>query len=83
MLDVVAGLANLELLADADDRGQLVLERRGGLRGDQGVVLGVIGAALGVPDDDVCATQLGEEGAADVAGVGAGVVLATRPARRR
>ena len=53
VLDVVAGLADLELLADADDRGQAVLERRGGLRGHQRVVLVVVGAALGVPDDDV------------------------------
>ena len=72
--DVVTGLADLEVLADADDRGEAVLERGRGLRRDQGVVLVVIGAPLGVPDDHVGAAQLGQEGAADLAGVGAGIV---------
>ena len=52
-LDVVAGLADLQVLADAHDRRQLVLERRGGLGGHQRVVLVVVGAPLGVADDDV------------------------------
>ena len=74
-LDVLAGLPDLQVLADADDRGQFVLERGGGLGGHQSVVLVVVGAPLGVPDDDERAAQLGQEGAADVAGVGAGIVL--------
>ena len=58
VLDVVTGLADLELLADADDRDEAVLERGGRLRGDQGVVLVVVRAALRVADDGVGAAQL-------------------------
>ena len=75
VLDVVARLPHLQLLADADDRGDAVPEGRGGFRGDQRVVLVVVGPALGVTDDDVGTAQLGQERAADLAGVGARVVL--------
>ena len=75
MLDVVSGLANIEVLADTHDRGQPMAERRGGFRRDQPVVLVVIGTPLGVSDDDEGAAQLGQECAADFAGVGARVVL--------
>src|SRR3954454_17198373 len=61
-------------LPHAEDRGEAVLERRLHLAGHQRVVLPVDRAPLGVPDDDVGAGQRGEHGAADVAGVGAGVV---------
>src|SRR6185437_17101412 len=57
------------------NRRQRVLERGRGLRGDQRVVLVVIGAPLGVADHGVVATQLGQERPADLTGVRAGVVL--------
>ena len=62
---------DVEMLADAHDRGELVPERGGGLGGHQRVVLVVVGAPLGVPDHDEAAAELGQEGAADVTGVGA------------
>ncbi len=74
MFDVVACLAPLELLTDADDRRQLMPECGGRFGGHERVVLVVVGAPLRVADDDVRAAQLGQQGAADVAGVGAGLV---------
>jgi len=52
-----------------------MLEGGGGLGGHQSVVFVVVGAPLGVPHDDEGAAQFGQEGPADVAGVGARVVL--------
>ena len=82
VLDVVARLADLEPLADADDRGEAVLVCRGDLGVHRLVGLGVVLAPLAVPDRDVGAAELGEQGAADLAGVGAARRAATGPARR-
>ena len=75
VVDVVAGLTDLEMLTDADDRHQAVLERGERLRGDQRVVLVMVGAPLGVADHDERTPQFRQESAADLAGVGARVVL--------
>ena len=68
------GLADVQALADAEDRGQAVLV--GGLHlGVADLVgLGVVLAALGVADGHVGALQLGQHRAGDLAGVRAGVV---------
>ena len=75
MLDVVAGLAYIEVLADTHDRGEPVPERRSGFGGYQCIVLMVVGAPLGVADDGEGAAQLGQERTTDLAGVRAGIVL--------
>ena len=72
--DVRAGLADLQPLPHAEDRDEAVPQGRLRLGGDDGVVLAVDRPPLGVPDDDVLAGQRREHRAADVAGVGAGVV---------
>ena len=77
---MVAGLADLELLTDADDGNEVVLEGGSRFRGDQGVVFVVVGAALRMSDDGVGAAQLGQEGTADLAGVGPRLVLGHVPA---
>ncbi|CFS49987.1 Uncharacterised protein [Mycobacterium tuberculosis] len=51
-----------------------MLECGGGFGGHQRVILVVIGAPLGVPDDNVTAPQLGQKGAADVTRIGTGVM---------
>src|SRR6478752_5756705 len=71
---VLAGLAYVETLPDAHDRGHPGVERLVGLRVDQLVGLVVVHPALAVPDDDVGAAQLGQHGRGDLAGVGAVVV---------
>ena len=75
MLDVVSGLPDIEVFADAHDRGEPVTERGSGFRSDQSVVFVVIGAPLGMADNDEGATQLRQECATDFAGVSARVVL--------
>ena len=72
---MVAGLPDVEVFSDTDDRGQSVPERGGGFGRDGGVVLVVVGPPFGMADDDEGATQLGQERAADLAGVGTRVVL--------
>ncbi len=72
--DVVAGLADVEALADAHDRSQAVLERGLRLVAHDLVGLTVQRASLGVPDHDVGAAELGEHGTGDLAGVRAGIV---------
>jgi hypothetical protein len=74
--DVFTALADVQTLADADDRGDAVPERRRRLGGHQRVVLVVVRAALRVADHGERTAQLGQERPADLAGVGAGVVLA-------
>ena len=63
-------LADLDALADADDRGQPVLDGLLGLGVDQLVVLAVVLPTLGVADQDVPAAELGQHGRRDVTGVG-------------
>src|SRR3954468_279948 len=72
--DVVARLADVQLLADAQDRGEAVLVGGLDLGVDDLVGLRVVLTALGVADGHVCALQLGQHRAGDLAGVGAGVV---------
>lgn len=62
------------MLANTHDWGQAMLECGGGFGGHQRVILVVIGAPLGVPDDNVTAPQLGQKGAADVTRIGTGVM---------
>src|SRR5699024_3438558 len=71
---VVAGLALLERLADAEDGGQARCE--GGLHLGAGdlLVLAVVLAALGVADGDVGRAQGLQHRARDLARVGAGLV---------
>ena len=74
MLDVLAGLADLEVLTTADDRGHAILDGLLGLDVDQLVGLVVVLATLGVTNDDVGAAQLRQHGAGHLTGVGAVVV---------
>src|SRR5690606_30707663 len=74
VVHVVAGFPDLQLLAHAEDRAQLVLESCPHLAVDELVGLGVVLAALGVPDDDVGAAELGQHRAGDLTGVRPGVV---------
>src|SRR6478735_7286346 len=60
VLDLPTFLAYVEPLADADDRGHPSGQCLVRLRVHQGVVLGVVLTSLGVPDDHVGATELGE-----------------------
>ena len=71
---MLAGLADLEALADAHDRGHVRGQRLVRLGVDDLVGLGVVLAALGVADDDVGAAELGQHRRRDLAGVGAGVL---------
>jgi hypothetical protein len=68
------GLTDLKALAAAEDRRDAVPVGRLDLRVDDRVVLGVVLPALAVTDRDVGAAELGEEGPADLTGVGTGVV---------
>src|SRR6478752_2248246 len=77
VLDLAALLAHVESLAAAEDRRQAVGIGRLDLGVDDGVGLAVALAPLAVPDGDVRAAELGEEGARDVTGVG------TRGVRRQ
>src|SRR5581483_10781328 len=72
--DVVAVLADVERLTHAQDGRDAVPQRGSELRVHRGVVLVVVLPPFGVPDDDVAAAQLREHRAADVTGVGTGVV---------
>src|SRR6476659_5472215 len=74
VLDLTALLAHVEPLAAAEDRRQAVGVCRLDLRVDHRVGLGVPFASLAVSHGDVGAPELGQEGARDVAGVGAGRV---------
>ncbi len=66
-----AGGALVELLADAQDRAQAVLDAAQQLAADERVVLALVAPALGVADDGP-AGQPGEHRRRDLAGVGAG-----------
>src|SRR6266567_3970957 len=66
---VAAGLPDRERLADAQHGGHLVCDDRPRLGVDQGVVLMVVLAPLGVPGQDVAAAELGQHPAADITGV--------------
>src|SRR5690242_3549281 len=72
--DVVARLPDVQLLADAQDRGQAMLESGLDLGVDDLVGLVVVLPALGVADRHVRALQLGQHRARDLAGVGTGVL---------
>ena len=74
-LEVLAGLALVEILADAEDDLQTGLE--GELRLDDELLVGlaVVLTALGVAEDGVLATQGGEHVHGDFAGVGAFLVV--------
>ncbi|GAB4002419.1 hypothetical protein GCM10029992_40610 [Glycomyces albus] len=74
MRHVVARLADLERLADAQDRADAVVEGLADLGADEFVGLLVVLAALGVPHHHVGTAQLGQHGAGDLTGVGAGRV---------
>ena len=74
VLDLIAGLADLQLLTETEDRDEAVLVRGGGLGGQVRVGLVVIVAALGVADQHVRAAQLRQERAGDLAGVSTGIV---------
>jgi hypothetical protein len=65
------GLALVLGLADADDGDQASAERRLGLGPHQGIAFPVIGAPLGMANDDVAAAGIGQHGRGDVARVGA------------
>src|SRR6476619_6014200 len=71
VLDLTALLAHVEPLAAAEDRRQAVGVCRLDLRVDHRVGLCVPFASLAVSPGDVGAPELGQEGARDVAGVGA------------
>src|SRR5699024_5769407 len=71
---VLGRLTNLQRLADADDRGQTMLERGTRLRSDRRIVLTVVLTAFRVTDDREAATQLREHRTGDLTGVRAGVV---------
>src|SRR6266542_1209073 len=69
--DVVTGLADVQALADAQDRRQPIGQGRLHLGVDDRVVLVVVRPPLRVPDHHVLAAELGQHPAGDVAGVGA------------
>src|SRR6266508_239282 len=69
--DVVTGLADVQALADAQDRRQPIGQGRLHLGVDDRVVIVVVRPPLRVPDHHVLAAELGQHPAGDVAGVGA------------
>ncbi|SKV15662.1 Uncharacterised protein [Mycobacteroides abscessus subsp. abscessus] len=71
---MISGFPDVKCLTDTHDRCEAVFEGRGSLGRDQRVILAVILAALGVTDNDIGDTQLGQEGAADLTGVRARVI---------
>src|SRR5689334_15476284 len=71
VFDVRARLAHLKRLAHAEDRRDRYRQGRLDLRVDEGVVLVVVVAPLGVPAQHVRAAQLGQHRPGDLAGVGA------------
>ena len=80
---VRAGVALGLGLADADDGEEAGAPGGGGLGGDERVGLAVVGAALGVADDDRHGAGVGEHLGGDVAGVGArGLRVAVLAAER-
>ena len=83
VLDVLAGLADLEALADAEDRREAVPEGRLDLGVDDRRRVSPWYSRRSLwPTDDVGAAELGEEGPADLAGVGAARRARTGPGRR-
>src|SRR4051794_36129446 len=74
MRDLAALPAYVEPLPYAQDGNQPVAAAGPDLVVDDLVGLGVVLAPLAVPDHHVGAAELGEHGAGDVAGVGAGVM---------
>jgi hypothetical protein len=72
--DLATGLADVQALAAAEDRGDAVAVGGLDLVVDDGVGLGVVFAPLAVADRHVGAAELGEERPGDLPGVGARVV---------
>ena len=66
-----ARLALAQRFADAHDRGQAGIQRRPGLARDEVVRFAMVGAALGVADDHVTATEILQHRGTDFAGEGA------------
>src|SRR5215831_3169615 len=71
---MVPRLPDGQVLAHAHDRGDSRPEGGLGLRVHRRVVLAVVAAALGVPDHNVGAAELGQHRPGHIAGVGAAVV---------
>ena len=71
MSRVCPGIALLLGFADADDRGQPGAPGRLGLLPDQRIALAVIGAPLGMADNDGAGAGIRQHFGRDIAGMGA------------
>ena len=61
-------------LADADHRDQPGTVGGPGLGGDLRIGLSMVGAALGMAEDDMARARIAQHGGADIAGMGAGIL---------